>query len=317
MLFNSVTGELLGVHMIGENSFNYITDVIRNIKDYDGVEEKSRLRSTHFSIATSLIDLIQDYRSEYVDSKIKQNIIAYYQPKYDLKHNRIIGCEALMRVVQDGVVHPPQKIIEVYERNGMIKYVDMKVLNDSCQLINDLEEKKLIDEDFKISVNFSINTLLDTSVEEILLILDKYNVSPLRIVIEVTERVMNFVESIKTTLQYLKIKGFTISIDDYSSGHSSLSIINSFPIDEIKFDMSLLPSLEDDDIKKKVYIDLYNMFDSLGYTIISEGVETSYQIQFLRENNMRYIQGYIFSRPINKTNIIKLLETNKKAKIIL
>ncbi len=118
----------------------------------------------------------------------------------------------------------------------------------------------------------------------------------------------NVQHSIKL-LQNLKEIGFSISIDDFGTGHSSLSYLKLFPIDELKIDKSFIDDLPHDKNDIAISKAIITLSKSMNYVNVAEGIENKAQEQFLRQNSCTVGQGYYFCKPKNKTDLIKFLTT--------
>jgi len=236
----------------------------------------------------------------------------YYQPKHNVKENRTGGAEALVRWIhpQMGFMNPG-KFIPLFEKNGFIHELDTYMLESVCR---DLRE--WIDagqEIVPISVNVSqLNfdqSLLDDDFAEIV---DRYNIPHEYIHFEITESVYA-ADRMRTTetVNGFKNKGFSIELDDFGSGYSSLITLSELPIDVLKLDMSLIRNMFEEKHKAILEVALF-MAKKLGMKVVAEGVEEKEQVQELRRMTNGqldvYIQGYFYSKPISKEDFRKYLD---------
>ena len=134
--------------------------------------------------------------------------------------------------------------------------------------------------------------------------------------LEVTERIAidGNDEGIRDLLA-LKEMGVRLSIDDFGTGYSSLSYLKRLPFDSVKIDTSFVRDIQSDANDAKIVTAIIKMSHSLGFSVIAEGVETSAQLQFLKETECDEIQGYFISRPLTAEDFTNLLEANKKYEV--
>ena len=228
-------------------------------------------------------------------------IYPVFQPKIDLSTNLIIGVEALARWNSEklGMIYPSE-FIPIAEKYKLIYKIDYRIAEESIKLLKNLIETKKIKKDFRLSFNVSVDTFTRKDlVEKISELLKKYDVSGSYIEVEVTESLL--VEDMKDIINKLNslIKlGIQISLDDFTAGHSTAGVLPLLPLSIVKFDKSLLDSFYQNEKKAKiVYLNLISLIKELDLKIVAEGIETSEELRFLKENNVDYGQGYLISKP--------------------
>ena len=222
----------------------------------------------------------------------------YLQPKYlyNKTKARIVGAEALVRWIDaENKINSPAEFIPVFEENGFILKLDQYMWEQVCILLHRwIEEGKT---PIPISVNVS-RTYLDKLdvVSYIKGLVDRYQIPIELLQIEITETAEN-----KNTIAYatkFKEAGFTLMMDDFGSGLSSLSMLKDTPFDVLKIDRSFLDECLENIHGKKIVSHVIAMSNDLGLDIIAEGVETREQADFLYDNGCDVSQGYYFSKPI-------------------
>ncbi|MDO5484596.1 MAG: GGDEF domain-containing phosphodiesterase, partial [Desulfovibrionaceae bacterium] len=227
------------------------------------------------------------------------SFIVHYQPQLELKTGKLVGVEALVRKVDDnGCLISPDKFISFYEVSGVISHVDLFVLRKACAAVRHWQEKGL---SLNVSVNFSRMTLmLPNIVGTISKICDEAEISPSCITIEVTESVSKIAhEQLKMLIKRLKSVGFSISLDDFGSEYSNLAILSAIKFDEVKFDKTLVSTLEHNRHSRVVMENSINMCRGLDRTrSLAEGIETRGQLDLLLAYQCDYGQGNYFSRPL-------------------
>ncbi|WIV20343.1 EAL domain-containing protein [Paenibacillus polygoni] len=237
----------------------------------------------------------------------------YYQPQIDTHTNRILGLEALIRWKSPelGFVSPAQ-FIPIAEDTGMIKLIGDWVLNAAFK-----QTKQLVDEgyvDILVSVNLSAHQLREPLfAKRVAELLQQYKLTPRNICLEITESTAIF--DLKKSLEICRALvelGISLSIDDFGTGFSSLSMLNRFPFKYIKIDRSLIQDIAMNINEAKVVQTIIELADRLGMRVIAEGVETEQQLSLLRNLGCHEVQGYLTGRPMPREQLMVFLEDYKK-----
>ena len=292
-------------------------DIMSNSAVALGVARRSKQHDIIFFRQEMLEKVIHDkgISNMFMDSLAKNEFKVYYQPKVDLRTNTLCGCEALSRWYAQRFIMPSE-FIPVLEHEGTIKNLDFYVLDVVCKNIREWLDKGI--EPVLISTNFSKLHLSDEHFEEhIIDTLKKYNVPSKYLELELTElsdyqyfdRLVRFV----TTMQKA---GFKISIDDFGTGFSSMSLIRNLNPDVIKLDKSLIDNVAAGDDKKSqtdriISRSIINMAHELGIKVIAEGVETKAQAEFLLANECYMAQGFLFDKALDHDEFEKRLISPK------
>ena len=232
-----------------------------------------------------------------------------YQPKYNIMDHTVIGLEALVRWENEklGFVGP-DKFIPIAEDTGFIIEIGLFIFEQSCK--DYLTLKKSSETLKSISINISaVQLYQDSFVYDIMRIVERVGVFPSEIVLEITEtHIMKNINQSKSLLKSLKEIGFSISIDDFGTGHSSLSYLKLFPIDELKIDKSFVDDLPHDKNDVAISKAIITLSQSMGYINVAEGIENRDQELFLRDNGCLLGQGYYFCKPKVKDDLIDFLQ---------
>ncbi len=231
-----------------------------------------------------------------------EEFLVYYQPKVMLKNYRLNGAEALCRWLHDGEMILPYRFIPVLEQSHLICDLDFYVLEHVCRDMNrwQKEGKELV----KVSVNLSRVHLGDMDLlEQVIEIVDRYEVPHEYIEIELTETTTDVdFRELKEIVIGLRTQGFSVAVDDFGVGYSSLNLIREMPWKVLKIDKSFLPEgneeQEVDEQKRVMLKHIIGMAQNLGLECIAEGVETAEQVTILKENNCYHAQGYLFDKPL-------------------
>lgn len=227
------------------------------------------------------------------------DLIVYYQPKVSLKDNSLCGSEALVRWVREGVTVPPMEFIPALEREGTICDLDMYVFEVVCKDI-----RRWLDHGMnpvRVSVNFSkLHFKEDGFADRILDVIHRQGIPSNYIEIELTEA--SGFESFDYFVEFSRImrnNGIEVSIDDFGTGYSSLNVLKRLHADTIKLDKSFIDTIKSKDEQDEVFIkNIINMINELGMKVVAEGVETNYQVEFLKKIDCDAVQGYFYDRPM-------------------
>ncbi len=248
--------------------------------------------------------------TEAKDALEKRHYVIYLQPKCQISTKKIVGAEALVRWIHPtkGMI-PPGSFIPVLEKNGFISGVDRLVWELVCKQIREWMDRGI--EPVPVSINISRIDILCMDVVGIINdLVRKYGIDRKYIKIEITESA--YVENgnkVFETIHNLRKAGFTLLMDDFGSGYSSLNMLKQIMVDVIKIDMRFL-QIDKEDRKKGLSIlrSVINMSNEIEVPLIVEGVETEEQAEVLKEMGVRFAQGYLFYRPMPANDFTKLIE---------
>ena len=229
-----------------------------------------------------------------------EEFAVFYQPKVDIVNGVLIGAEALCRWIQDGKIIPPMSFIPILEMNTDICDLDFYMLEHVCQHL-----RKWIDEGreaIRVSVNFSRKHLVDVDlVDHIIEVIDKYKVPHEYIEIELTETTTDVLFSdLRRVVRGLQEQGVWTAVDDFGVGYSSLNLICEIPWNVLKVDKSIVPVDEagSGSTSHKMFAHVISLAHDIGLKCVIEGVETEKQMEILKKNNCRIVQGYYFDKPL-------------------
>ena len=239
----------------------------------------------------------------------EQNFTMYFQPQYYAENGKFRGVEALIRWRDNkGDMISPAVFIPIAEKNGTIVPIGNWVIEKSVQTYAQWRDKyhyPLI-----LSLNVSaVQCKKHDFTDSLMRILERYDVSPGEIEIEVTETILiEDFDEISERLNELKNAGVRISLDDFGTGFSSLAYLKGLPINTLKIDKTFVDTLLTDRNTKIITESIIYMVKRLGYETIAEGVETREQFQYLKELECDMIQGYYMGRPMPAQGIADILE---------
>ena len=247
----------------------------------------------------------QEEMEQMIVSEMKQALReeqfkVYLQPKCDMETGRIIGSEALVRWhhPKHGMISPG-KFVPIFERNGFISEVDYYVMENTCRTI-----RRWLDEGFPVepvSVNVSRMDMYNPRLmENIKDCVSKYNVPHELIEFELTESAFVFGNAQRTNLaERLQENHFSVLMDDFGSGYSSLNSLREISVDILKIDLKFLPQKREDTRANVILSCIIDMANKLGLEVIVEGVENISQVKFLLSIGCKNAQGFYFHRPMS------------------
>jgi len=236
-------------------------------------------------------------------------LVNYYQPKVAVASGQVIGVETLVRWRHplDGLVYP-DRFIGVAEENGLIDELTRMVLDSALAQTKIWQEAGLA---LRIAVNVSMDNLISLEFADFVAgQSSSVGVVPQDVVLEVTEsRLMKDLRAPLETLTRLRLKRFGLSIDDFGTGHSSLSQLRDIPFDELKIDRGFVHGAWANETVRAIYDASLSLGKQLGMEIVAEGVEDQADWDFLRQTGCDLAQGYFIARPMPAADLPRWLET--------
>ena len=300
---------MLGVTMVDETAG--MLDMFDNAKialeeaKHDFKHRICYFKPEMFAQTDAEYRLLTDFQKALADD----DIYFALQPQCRLSSGQIVGAEALARwQTSDGVVVQPNVFVPTLEKYGFITDLDRLIWEKVCAQIRAWRDAGL--NPVPISVNVSRQDAYNLDIaQHFENLVQRYDLPVSAIEIEITESAyVDDASKINTMAQQLRDKGFRVLIDDFGSGYSSLNMLDNLPVDVIKLDMEFM-RMNNVDQKKNIRIveSTIHMAKSLGLAIITEGVETSDKVDFLRSIGCRYVQGFHFYRPMTCNDFERLL----------
>lgn len=272
---------------------------------------------TQYSVYNSkLLDKINEER--FIENHMQQALDAHeffimFQPKISLADDRIVGAEALVRwnSPKFGLL-TPDKFIPLFERNGFITKLDYYVYEEVFKFL----QARLIkgEQVVPISVNMSRNhNRPDKFMHDFMDIFRKYSIPANLIQVEILERSVMDNTTLRDITEKLHKEGFTVAMDDFGSGESSLNMLTKIPVDVLKFDREFLDASTDEegriDKKSEKFIHiLIDLSKNLEKQTVFEGVETQAQRDFLRSIECDQAQGFFYSKPLSEQDFMQFIK---------
>jgi diguanylate cyclase (GGDEF)-like protein len=246
----------------------------------------------------------------------RKEFILHYQPQIDLKSEKIIGLEALVRWQKPGgdLIYP-KSFIYMMEEMGLIVPFDEWVLHAACKQNKDWQEAGF--KPLRIAVNISSRYFHEKDITHIVSrVLEDTGLEPQFLELELTESI--FLKNLERTVKALKVLrkiGVNISIDDFGTGYSSLSYLKYFPINKLKIVEPFISSVSFSHTDEVIARAIIALAHSLNMKVVAEGVEKKDQMQRIRSLGCDELQGNIFSFPLPPEEIGSLLRKDKKSKL--
>lgn len=232
-----------------------------------------------------------------------------YQPQFRLDDGALVGCEVLVRWrnVELGDV-PPSVFIPIAEETGRINIIGDWILRSACRQAGIWRQAGLPDITYAVNLS-AIQFRKPSLIEDISGILEEMALPAEQLELELTEGIlMREAHNTLETLRRLKDMGIELSIDDFGTGYSNLAYLNRFSVNKLKIDQSFVQGLPDNANDIAIVQAIIQMAHSLGLIVIAEGVETEAQRDVLIDLGCNWVQGYLYSKPLDVDQFEKMLQ---------
>lgn len=240
------------------------------------------------------------------------NFYTFLQPKAKTETGKICGAEALVRYSdkERGIVAPSHFLPEI-ERVGLIRYIDLFVLQDVCRIMQQWIAEGW--QPFPISLNFSRTTILETGIlEETNRIVEQYGLDKGLIEIEITETISSIDRvSLRAIANQFVETGYRLSVDDFGTDYSNIFILYSLNLSSLKLDRSVVSDIYYNNRARLVVENIVGCCKSMGINCVAEGVETAEQVKTLQQMGCDEIQGYYLNKPLPEEEFQRLYITKE------
>ena len=242
----------------------------------------------------------------------KNELCLVFQPQLDLKSERITGVETLVRWRHNDAIVSPADFIPLAERSGLIVSMGRWILENAC-----LFAKKLVTmgySDIIVAVNVSPRQFSHPHFcQMVMQALENSQLPASNLELEITEGVFMHNETHTVSLlNQLKSEGIHLSIDDFGTGYSSMSYLKRLPIDKLKIDQSFIRECHINEEDRAIVKSIVSLGKSLNLSLIAEGVEEKSHVEFLTEISCDEIQGYWYSKPLEKDDFFAFIQADDK-----
>jgi diguanylate cyclase (GGDEF)-like protein len=280
--------------------------------------EAKRLKCDFFTYSDALqekTEYISNIEHELLHALTREEFFIMYQPQIEADGKTVVGVEALLRWNNPrlGFV-PPDQFIAIAESTGLIHEIGLFVFETA--LIEFIDVTRAIpqtENKLRLSINISVQQMLgEHFVESILQIINRHDCSAIEIAVEVTESL--FIENVdkaKAILQELQEKNIFVSLDDFGTGYSSLGVLGGLPINELKIDRTFVQDILSKHQDLQLIKSIISLGKSLNIPVLAEGVEQLEQVNVLSEHGCDLFQGYYFSKPLTKSDLITFFANYK------
>ena len=232
-----------------------------------------------------------------------------YQPKLDVRSGDIINAESLIRWHHPtrGLI-PPFKFIPLAEKSGIILELGKWILEDVCKQMRRWVDMGI--NDLRVSVNVSaMEFIQDDFVSNVQACLKRHHLNARHLELEITESaVIHDIDKVSDKLKELNFMGIKMTLDDFGTGYSSFSYLGNLNFDCVKLDRSFLLNAMESERSMLLYESVIDMAHKTGHEVVAEGIETKEQFDFVRDNHIDEIQGYIVSKPIPAEDITSFVK---------
>ncbi|KZN43050.1 bifunctional diguanylate cyclase/phosphodiesterase [Pseudoalteromonas luteoviolacea] len=270
-------------------TFDVLSDKLRLVEFQEGLARQIERQN---KIETALRDSFHQ--------DLDKSFTVVLQPLHDTKTECLIGAECLMRWTLEGKPISPAEFIPIVESTGDINKLTLFTLSQIRKTVEHLQSEGMDCKHYMFAINISVVEILDVKFEsKLLAALAQHNIDPKRIKLELTESALidNF-SYVNEVLVSLQSKGFTISIDDFGTGFSSLSYLCKLNFDEIKIDRSFVTNVVKDSKLQSVFNSIVSLAKNLDKPLVAEGVEDMEQMIYAKAKGVQYVQGYYYSKPL-------------------
>lgn len=289
-----------GVYMIEDNGINgsLMTDrALMALKSIKG-SFTNRIAFYDSTLRQTIVEE-QELSEEMVNALEQKEFKIYFQPQYNYDTGELIGAEALVRWEhpKKGLISPG-RFVPIFERNGFISLLDEYVWEESCRFLKKWQTAKL--PKISLSVNVSRADIYNPNLcKNIQNLLKKYDLPISLLRLEITESAyMKDPKQLHHVVNELQNAGFTVEMDAFGAGYSSLNMLKDIPVDVLKLDLLFLSSVDNNIRGGKILSAVIRMAHWLNLPVLAEGVETKDQADYLKSLNCFYMQGFYFAKPM-------------------
>jgi diguanylate cyclase (GGDEF)-like protein/PAS domain S-box-containing protein len=241
-----------------------------------------------------------------------EGLVLHYQPLVRLDTGSIVGAEALIRWQDGERLVPPGDFLPLAERTGLMGPLSDWVIGEACAQAKLWRDRNV---DLYVSINLPPSFWQPTAMRHVLSTIESFGLSPDRLMIEITESAM-MVESranMESVIDELHQRGLRLAIDDFGSGHSSLSRLNQMRVSTLKIDRSFVQDLPHDPNSAVLVSSIIQLAKNLGLDPLAEGIETEEQRAFFLKHGCDLGQGFHFSRPVAAKELETLYRASRSS----
>ena len=279
--------------------------------EYAVTQAKGIGRAAVFNMAEQSTDLMKRQKAieqAMYDNISKKQFEVHYQPIWDIRQQKFHSMEALARLNVPGYGYvSPEEFIRMAERNGTILQIGLLVLEEVCRFIRSAKPEEYGIE--FIEVNLSVvQCTKDKIYNSIREVLERYNVPPSMINLEITESAAAYSEKkLIQNMARMSLMDLTFSLDDYGSGYSNINYLVSLPFNIVKIDKYLVWSAAKSVKSREILEHTISMFKAIRLRVVTEGIEDPEMARMVADMGADYIQGFYYSKPVPKDKVLEVL----------
>ena len=313
---------IIGICKI-KNNENILLAIDKAMTAHDEIIGDYNKKYNIYSEETEKIILEEQKIEEIMEEALENNEFKiFYQPKVELKSNKIVSCEALVRWFRNDKFISPNKFIPLFEKNRFIIKLDKYIFKKACEDIQYIN-KLLNEKEYSSNINYiksrlqnnrsfisaSINIskehfAYDNFIKEYYEMVKQTNVPRELIELEITESASVYKGiDLKQITKNMKKNGFTIALDDFGTGYSSLSMLQDLSIDVLKIDKSFIDRIDESNLVKYII----DMAKDFNIKTVAEGVETREQVDILKNMGCDMVQGYYYTKPLSREDFVEYI----------
>lgn len=272
-------------------------------------KERGRNQVVEFEMSIEQLNLMRNETERMIWKAINDGRVhVVFQPVVCAKSLQTRSLEALVRIESEtGEMISPIAFIPAAEQSGLIRILGQEVFRKCCEFAASLHEQQC--EAPRIFVNLSAKQLQDSELyHQLASISESFGLKLSDFGFEITESTaMEDLQIALKLMQQLRSAGSLIALDDFGTGYASLGALSDLPLDVVKLDRSFITGIADKPVSQAIVRAVVDIASHSSLTVTAEGVETAAQCQMVQNLNVSHIQGYFFSRPLSKTDILKWL----------
>jgi diguanylate cyclase (GGDEF)-like protein len=244
----------------------------------------------------------------------RQELVPYYQPIVDLEQQSVVGVEVLCRWHHpDRGLLLPHSFIAIAEETLLIVELEKVLLETTCSQLRQWQQLDLVDDEFYLSVNMAARHLSQVDLpDQIADCLARYQLQPYHLRLEITESDVLNNATAREVMEQLAAQGVRLSIDDFGTGYSSLSYLHKLPVSTLKIDRAFVKDINHNRRDASVVTAIIEIAKALNLEVIAEGIDDPKQVDYLRQMDCPFGQGYLFARPLPAIDIQTLLTENHR-----
>ena len=254
---------------------------------------------------------LDSFNHEIINGVHLDEFSPFFLPIVDAITNKVIGCESLVRWQKNKYrIIETAKFKDIAIEKNLFEKIDKRVIEKTFLAYNTWQKNEIVSKDFRITINLSLKSLFAYKPYELVHLANDYNISPENIEFDISEDDISSDRAIHA-INNLKKAKFMVSIDAFNSKSFSPKSLMNIDFDILKIDKSNLPGKDLTDREYRFYRTLIRFAKAMNLKVLSKGIENKNHLQFAKQLDVDYVQGYYFTPPLDETNILVFLKKYK------